>query len=435
MRIIGKLPVFAVCAALSAAALASERRGDPLPKAAPESVGISTAGLARISEHLRRNVAANVASGYVLMVARNGKLVYTDAIGQRDRENNLPMTLDTEFRVMSMTKVVTTVAMLMLYEDGRFQLDDPVSRYLPEFATMRVFVRADPDGQIVTEPLKRPITFRHLLTHTSGLGYGAGYDRTSPLAKLWAGVNFYTPASGTEKMHQLATLPLYFQPGESWRYSYAHDVLGYLVEAISGMTLADFVAAHITRPLGMTHTRFYVPPAEAGMLAKVYHHLPDGQLAESEFAARNTPTQPPKFAAGGAGLISTAGDYLRFAQMLENGGRLDGRQYLSPATVKLMTSNQVPDDAQEKFWGSDSVGLGYGLGVSMIIDYRHSPMTSLNGDFTWGGALDTRWLASPASGLVAVLMLQSDPSGDSSPRRTYVDFFNLTYAALTQLSP
>ena len=435
MRIIVMLPLVAVLVALGATTRAGERRGEPLPKGAPESVGISSAGLARFSAHLHRNVAGNVASGYVLMVARNGKLVYTDAIGQRDREKKLPMTVDTRFRVMSMTKVVTTVALLMLYEDGRFQLDDPVSRYLPEFASMRVFVRADPDGQIVTEPLKRPITFRHLLTHSSGLGYGAGYDRTTPLAKLWAGADFSALASGAEKMHLLASLPLYFQPGDSWRYSYAHDVLGYLVEAIAGVTLADFVDAHITRPLGMSHTGFYVPPAELSTLAKVYHHLPDGQLAESEFAARTTPTQPPAFAAGGAGLISTAGDYLRFAQMLENGGRFEGRQYLSPATIKLMTSNQVPDDAQEKFWGSDSVGLGYGLGVSMIIDYRHSPMTSLNGDFTWGGALDTRWLASPASGLVAVLMVQSDPSGDSAPRRTYVDFFNLVYASLTQLDP
>lgn len=405
----------------------------PLPTATPQAVGMSGERLDRMGEFFRRESEKNSAAGYVLLVARDGKLVYSTAVGSRDRARNLPMTLDTRFRIASMTKPITTVAVLMLYEQGRFLLDDPVSRFLPEFAGARVLTGVDDAGSFVTEPAKDPITIRHLLTHTAGIGYLA--DAASPLGKAYLALPLAPGTTLAEAVHAIAGAPLYFHPGQSWRYSYADDVLGRLVEVVSGMPFDRYLKTQLFEPLGMAHTGFSLPSAELPLLATVYKHTEDGGLEPSDLSKFGAPDDPNRWPSGGGGLISTAGDYLRFAQMLANGGSLDGKQILSPATVALMTSNHVADDAMFKAWGADSRGLGYGFGVGVIIDAQNSPQADFNGDFAWGGAWDTHWIVSPRTGIVAVLLAQVDPRANKSPQRTDPDFRNLLFAAVTHLGP
>ena len=419
-------------AALATAAAAAAPK-TPLPTAKPESVGMSSERLASMGEFFRRESERDSATGYVMMVARHGKLVYSAAVGLRDKENRLPMTLDTRFRIFSMTKPITSVAVLMLYEEGRFQLDDPVAKFLPAFAESRVFTGVDAAGNITTEPLKKPITIRHLLTHTSGLGYGPGYDMTTPLAKTWGGLSFAATEPAAERIRKLASTPLYFQPGSEWRYSYATDVLGYLVEVVSGVPFDRFLQTRLFDPLGMTRTGFFVAPQDLQWLAGAYRRNAQGVLERSDVGALTAPTQRPPFTSGGGGLISTAGDYLRFAQMLANRGSFEGRRYLSPMTVELMTSNQVADDAQAKFYGEIWRCLGFGLGVSPIIDYRSAPQANRNGDYTWPGVLDTQWLVSPSTGVVAVVLAQVFRGADGKPQRTYQDMHNQVYQAITDL--
>ncbi len=395
---------------------------------------MSSQRLSNMGEFFRRETERNAAAGYVMMVARHGKLVYSAAVGMRDRENKLPMTLDTRFRIFSMTKPITAVATLMLYEEGRFQLDDPVSKFIPAFADSKVYTGVEPSGNVLTEALKKPITIRHLLTHTAGLGYGPGYDRTTPLAKTWAGMSLSGTDSSADKMKKLASLPLYSQPGAEWRYSYANDVLGYLIEVVSGMPFDQFLKTRLFDPLGMAHTGFYMPESDVQWLAGAYKHMADGGLERADGGPQFAPTKPPAFASGGGGLVSTAADYLRFAQMLANMGSLEGKQYLSPLTVELMTSNQVAEDAQAKAYGEMWRCLGYGLGVSPIIDYRSAPQANRNGDYTWPGALDTNWMVSPSTGIVAVVLAQNIRGPDGKTPRTYQDMHNQVYQAVADLS-
>lgn len=405
----------------------------PLPRATPESVGMSSSRLAAMGEFFRRETERDAAAGYTILVAREGRLVYSAAVGMQDRENGVPMSIDTRFRMFSMTKPVTSVAVLMLYEEGKLQLDDPVARHLPAFAQSQVFVGVDEDGKPRTEPARQPITVRHLLTHMSGLGYGPGYDQGSPIAAEWAAFNLWGPQSADEKMRELARLPLYFQPGTDWRYSYATDVLGHLVEVVSGMPFADFLQQRLFGPLGMTRTAFFVPAADAGRVAVAYRRNAEGKLERVGGPLATPPTAPPPIASGGAGLISTAGDYLRFAQMLADKGRFGGRQYLAPATVELMTSDHAPPGAQAKAYGDRWRGLGFGLGVSPVIDHRHVPQANRNGDYTWPGVLDTNWMVSPSTGVVAVVLAQVVRGADGQANRTYQDMHNQVYQAITEL--
>lgn len=405
----------------------------PLPQATPESVGLSTARLNAMTEHFRREASQNSAAGYVLLVARYGKLVHSRAVGFRNIEQRQAMTLDTRFRIASMTKPITSVAVLMLYEEGRFQLDDPIARFLPEFANPRVYTGTDAQGNLTSEPAKRGITIRDLLTHTSGLGYGELFDPPTPLRDAYEALKLRSPGKLADKVRQIASLPLYYQPGSDWRYSYAHDVLGRLVEVVSGVSFEKFLNDRLFSPLKMTSTGFYMPPSAKLMLATIYKHDAQGALQPSQLPWILDASDTTRSPSGGGGLISTAGDYLRFAQMLEFGGSLEGRQYLSPTTVDLMTQSQVAEDVMFKYWGANSIGLGYGLGIGVELDTRHAPHAGYPGDFNWDGLFDTHWLASPKTGLVAVLMTQVDRSGNKSPQRTEPDFHNLLYAAVTTL--
>jgi CubicO group peptidase (beta-lactamase class C family) len=320
----------------------------------------------------------------------------------------------------------------MLYEEGKLQLDDPVARYLPAFAQSRVFVGVDDAGKPRTEPVKRPITVRQLLTHTSGLGYGPGYDTTSPLAAEWAAFSLYGPQTADEKIRRLAALPLYFEPGSDWRYSYATDLLGHLVEVVSGMPFAQFLQTRLFDPLGMTRTGFFVSEADAGRVATIYRRNAAGKLEPLQGPFAAPPTAPPPFISGGGGLLSTAGDYLRFAQMLADKGRFEGRQYLSPVTVELMTSQQVPDTAMGKAYGNTWRGLGFGLGVSPVTDFRHVPQANRDGDYTWPGVMDTNWMVSPSTGIVAIVLAQVARGADGQANRTYQDMHNQVYQAVLE---
>ncbi len=426
------LVVFAICVVPVDAATPAQ----PLPTARPAQVGLSAERLERMAGFFRDAVEKDVAAGYVLLVARHGKLVYSKAIGMRDREQQLPMTVATRFRIFSMTKPVTSVAVLMLYEEGRLQLDDPVARFLPEFAGARVYTGNDENGAPTTAPVKQPMTIRHLLTHTSGLGYVAQYDQTSELGKIWGALDLSGLGSLAEKVRAIAGVPLYSEPGEQWRYSFADDVLGRIVEVVSGLPFDQFLKTRLFDPLGMRNTGFWIPESDAGLLARAYARDEQDVLqpvdATKYFGSPHDRTRAP---AGGHGLISTAGDYLRFAQMLANGGSLAGRQYLSPVTVALMSSNQVPTDAMAKYWGANSLGLGYGLGVAPVIDFRSAAQANMDGDYSWGGLLGTQWQVSPQSGIVAVLMTQVSPVGNAAAQRMYVDFRNLLYAAVATLDP
>jgi CubicO group peptidase (beta-lactamase class C family) len=234
-----------LCCAPLALAAGRAAEPPPLPATTPAAAGMSAARLELMSAHFRADVAQQIAAGYVLLVARDGKLVYASTIGLRDREHGLPMTLETRFRIMSMTKPITAVAVLMLYEEGRIQAADPVAQYLPEFGAARVYTGSDEQGAIQSEPAQRPITIRHLLTHTAGLGYGPLFDSTSPLGKLWSSLQVDLPEPLAEKIRALAKLPLYSQPGEEWRYSYSFDVLGRLVEVVSGMPFDQFLKTRL----------------------------------------------------------------------------------------------------------------------------------------------------------------------------------------------
>jgi CubicO group peptidase (beta-lactamase class C family) len=428
-------------AAASALALESALAAPPahaqaspvLPASTPAGAGMSMERLDRMRDFFRGEVDKNSAAGYVLMVARGGKLVYSAAIGMRDRARQVPMTFDTRFRIASMTKPITAAAVLMLYEEGRFHLDDPVSRFLPEFANERVFTGVDAQGGLVTEAAKEPITIRHLLTHSAGLGYV--FDYSTPLGKAYNALPITPHSTLADVIRAIAGAPLYFEPGAGWRYSYADDVLGRLVEAVSGMSFERFLKQRLFEPLGMTHTGFSIPESDLPLLATLYKHNSTGELEPSDPSVLGSPTDPSRWPSGGGGLISTAGDYLRFAQMLENGGALNGKRILSPVTVALMSSNQVPEDAMLKFWGPDSRGLGYGLGIGVVIDAKSYPQAGFVGDYSWGGFFDTHWVASPRSGVVAVLMTQVDPRGNQAPQRTDPDFRNLLFASVERIDP
>jgi CubicO group peptidase (beta-lactamase class C family) len=417
--------------ALAPQAIAADRPAAPATaQPTPESVGLSRARLNAMAAHFDAEAKAKAAPGYVLLIARHGKVIFSSTTGYRDIEAGAPMTMDTRFRIASMTKPITSAAVMMLVEDGRLHLHDPVSRYLPEFAEMRVATGVDEKGEITTEPAKRRITIEDLLTHTSGLGYV--FDVKTPLGKVWRGLMGQTAADLAEFSRKIATMPLYFHPGERFFYSFADDILGRVVEVVSGQPFDQFLDTRLFAPLGMKSTGFRVAKADIASLATLYRHDANGGLERST-AISGDPTSPTVLPLGGGGLISTVPDYFKFAQMLANGGSFEGKRYLSPATVAQMIRNRLPAFEMEKFWGPNSKGLGYGLGLGMTVDAGRAPYAALDGDFSWGGLYDTQWVASPQTGIVAVIMTQMDPSGDREPKRTSTDFRNLLYAAVTDL--
>ena len=384
----------------------------------------------RIDRLLQAYVDDNRISGAVALVLRDGRPVYEAAVGWSDKEADRRMTSDAVFRIASQTKALTSVAILSLVEEGRIGLADPVSRFIPAFAATNVMVRNGSATEIVRA--NRPITIRDLLTHTAGISYG-----TQPeVAALYeakglgpaAGFGWYT-ADKTEPicttMETLASLPFVAQPGEEWVYGYNTDILGCVVERASGVPLDEFVARRITEPLGMKDTRFFLPPDERDRMVAVYASGPDGRITRAPEGSKGQGAYVDgarRSFAGGAGLLSTAPDYVRFLEMIRNGGALDGVRILAPRTVKLMTTNQV---------GTlhSTTGLGFGLGFQTTDRHGANGMDS-EGAFGWFGAYGTMYRVDPEARLVMVLMIQMLPNATD----IRITFPTLVYQALVEPS-
>jgi len=383
----------------------------------PEDVGLSSARLSYIDALLQRYVDEKKIAGGVTLVARRGKVAHFAAFGEMDEGK--PMQRDAIFRIYSMTKPITSVAAMILYEEGHFQLYDPVAQYLPEFADLKVFAGETAQGIELSEP-ERPMTIHDLLTHTSGLSYG---DSDTPVDLMYrkAGIPdfrstpnsyFYTLPNHdrlADMVQKLSEAPLLFHPGERWHYSVSTDVLGHLVEVISGMPLDQFFAQRIFAPLNMVDTGFYVPEEKVARFTAGYGLDDSGALTNIDSPQTSPFTQPPTLVSGGGGLsngdglVSTASDYYNFAQMLLNGGHLNGTRLLSRKTVELMTENHL--------WGEYEEGYGFGLGFSVLVNLARSQELGSVGNFGWMGAANTWFLVDPREELVAIFMMQFVPYG------------------------
>ena len=411
--------VLAVIIALTLPAFAAN-----LPTVRPELVGLSTERLARIGEVMQRYVDEGRLGGAVTLVARSGKVAYLQSFGKLDPTTGAAMPTDAVFRIASQTKAVTTVAVMILFEEGKLLLGDPVSKYIPEFKDTTVAVpeaaKKGPGYKVV--PAKRPITVRDLLTHTAGISYGDG-----PAKDLYkaAGLQGWFMADRNvpvgDLIKKLAKLPFDAQPGEKWVYGYNTDILGYLVEVVSGMSLSDFIKKRITEPLGMADTYFFLPEEKAGRLAAVYGTGKDGKAELVDDPRENAYVQGPRMCfAGGAGLLSTAEDYARLLLMLQSGGEWGGVHILSPKSVELMTADHVGS-----IYGSQAFGLGFW--VTKELGKNGEPGSA--GAFGWGGAYHTTYWVDPAEKLVAVFMTQLLPATGSDAQ---AKFKALVYQAIVE---
>ena len=393
--------------------LAAHMAAQDLSVASPESVGLSSERLARIGAAVDRSIQEKRIAGAVTLVARHGHVVWLKAQGMLDREAGKPMPTDAIFRICSMSKPITSLAVMMLYEHGRFLLDDPVSKYIPEFKNPRVLVHPAA-GPSYTIPAKREITIRNLLTHTSGITYqwNPELGQMYKDANVASGLLAYDGTIG-DSVKRLAALPLLFNPGERFEYSLGVDVLGYLVEVLSGETFDQFLRTRIFNPLAMRDTSFYPPEEKLGRLAAVYtwypekglRRFPDAPIVEGPFAySADYPYHgPKKLYSGGAGLCSTAMDYARFCQLMLNHGKAGSRRLISRKTVELMTSDQLG-----KIEPDQAFGLGFGIdGVKAPLAELGSP-----GEFNWGGFYYTAFVIDPKEDMITIFMAQLHPAGD-----------------------
>jgi CubicO group peptidase (beta-lactamase class C family) len=379
----------------------------PLAAVPPESVGFSSTRLQRLDEIMRGLIDAKELSGVVTALARHGRLVNFTAQGFQDIASGTPMRKDTIFRIYSMTKPITGVAMMILYEEGKWSPSDPLSRFIPEFASLKVFAGIDRDGNPVLEEPSHPPTVGELMTHTAGFTYGVFGD--TPVDKLYQKDNPLRSRSLQEFIDKLARLPLSYQPGEGWVYSVSVDVQGYLVEKLSGESLPDFMRKRILDPLGMKDTGFAVAESKLNRLATIY--AADPKTGELQPRPRDPNiSRVPGMPSGGGGLYSTAGDYLRFAQMLLNGGALEGVRLLAPSSVALMRSNKLPERLMTGKFGigfqTMRPGFGFGYDVAVFEDPLRAGTTAGKGSYLWDGAAGTWFLVDPANDVVFIGMIQ-----------------------------
>jgi CubicO group peptidase (beta-lactamase class C family) len=375
-----------------------EKGARDLAMAPPESVGISAERLRRIDAAMARLVDEKQVAGLVTLLERHGKIVHFNAVGRQDVRKPDPVQKDSIFRIYSMTKPVTGVAMMMLYEEGKWRLDDPVSRYVPEFAKLKVYTGKNEDGSPKLEDAKRSMTMRELMTHTGGLGYVL--NANNPVDKMIIdGKVLNSRASLQDMIAGLAKIPLLAQPGTRWSYSIGVDVQGYLVEKFSGQTFADFLRTRIFAPLGMKDTAFYVPKEKLARFALV-HTGAGPALAVDE--NRPDPTEIPVGASGGGGLFSTAADYARFCEMLLQGGQLNGVRLLAPRTVEMMRTNHVNPDPLKTM----PPGTGWGMDFQVVTDAAAAGDSVSNGTFSWFGIAGTWFWIDPVEDLAFVGMVQ-----------------------------
>ena len=404
-------------AVLLLASLISTASAQPVSR--PETVGISSERLGRLDRVMQTYVDEDKIAGVVTLVARKGQIVHLQATGFQDKESGTRMRTDSLFRMYSMTKPVTSVALLTLYERGYFQLSDPLEKYIPAFKNVKVFKELDDKGNMVLVKPDRKITIRDVFTHTAGFGYG---NDNTPVDKAYrkAGISEFSE-SLKDMVKKIAAMPLRFQPGTRWHYSYSYEVLAYLVEVLSGMPFQQYVSKNIFKPLGMKDSSFGVPDGKLNRYTSMYSPPGYGEggppvtlemrsgLERLESAKNSHYLKAGKYPGGGSGLISTAEDYYRFSQMLVNGGVYNGVRILSPETVKLMTGAHVPMG----FPGVPDLlmrGEGYGLGVSVMVDItRHGNLGS-NGEFGWAGAASTYVIMDPKEDMVSILLVQYRPA-------------------------
>lgn len=384
--------------------------------------GLDAARLERITDHIERNyISTGKIAGCQVQVTRHGHTAYAKSFGVRDRERGTPWSDDTIVRIYSMTKPIVSVALMTLMEQGRFEIDDSVHRYIPEWKNHRVWVSGEGEN-MVTEAPHRPISFRDVLSHTAGLTYGSmlaqlsGLPIEHPVDKAYDAVGVQRGAETVDQfLEKLGRVPLRYQPGERWQYSLATDVCGALVERVSGMPLEDYLKQAIFEPLGMVDTAFHVPADKAHRFAANYMRMPDKSLRLSDDPTKSNYLKDPVFKSGGGGLVGTMADYVRFAEMLRAGGSLDGVRVIGTRTLDLMVHNHLKDNqdltqmAIGGFSETSNAGIGFGLGFAMTIDQTATGGLS-SGDFYWGGAASTIFWADQEEDLSVVFMTQLMPS-------------------------
>jgi CubicO group peptidase (beta-lactamase class C family) len=418
----------------------------PTP-ASPESVGMSKAALDRVEAHLKsRYIDAGRFPGTQLLVYRRGKVVHSASQGFADLERKVPVRDDTIFRIYSMTKPITSVAFMMLFEEGRVALEEPVHKYIPEWKNLGVFVAGNAPA-FITRPPSRPMQIVDLLRHTSGLTYGFQQRSNVDAAYRAAKIGEVEKAGTLDSMiADLAKIPLEFSPGEAWNYSVSTDVLGYLIGKISGMPFEQFLKERIFAPLGMSDTDFHVPADKAHRFAACYSADPPGQLTfgaverKAGLTLQDDPKtssflSPPSLISGGGGLCSTTADYLTFCRALLNGGEVGGVRLLGPKTLQLMTANHLPGGAdlpalsRSLFSESTYNGVGFGLGFGVTMDPAKTLIPGSAGEHYWGGAAATAFWVDPAEELITIFMTQVLPSSATPIRR---ELRTMVYAAITE---
>jgi CubicO group peptidase (beta-lactamase class C family) len=417
-----------------------------LPVASPESAGMSKAVFDRIENHLRqRYVEAGRFPGTQLTVYRRGQLVHSSVQGLADIERKVAVKDDTIFRIYSMTKPITSIAFMMLVEEGRVALEEPVHRYIPEWKNLGVF-QAGVWPAFLSRPASRPMQIVDLMRHTSGLTYGFQQRSNVDAAYRELKIGEIEKAGTLSSMiADLTKVPLEFSPGEAWNYSVSTDVIGYLIGVISGKPFEQFLQERIFDPLGMNDTGFFVPPDKAHRLAACYSASPQGAmtfhatdrkggLTLQDDPATSSFLSPPSFISGGGGLCSTSADYLTFCRALLNGGELDGVRLIGPKTLALITSNHLPGDrtlpelSRSLFSEATYHGIGFGLGVSVTLDPARTLIPGSRGEYAWGGAATTSFWIDPAEELVAIFMTQVLPSTATPIRR---ELRTMIYSAIT----
>jgi CubicO group peptidase (beta-lactamase class C family) len=397
----------------------------PLPSAKAENVGMSTERLTRLSEGMKSLVDQGRLAGVVTMVARHGKVIEFEAIGKRDIAANLPMQKDSIFRIYSMTKPITGVAMMMLFEEGKWQLNDPVAKYVPEFADLKVY-GTDANGNVVLKDQAHPVTMRELMSHTGGFTYG--YFSNTPVDKLQREADVLNVNNTLEEMiKRVAKLPLNAQPGSEWHYSISVDIQGYIVQKLSGMPFEEFLEKRIFKPLNMVDTGFYVPADKLKRLAEYYSYGKDGRLEVVRGGINHDFSAKPAFSSGGGGLVSTATDYMRFCQMLLNGGKLDGVRLLSPRSVELMRTNVLPPAMPTL-----SPGAGFGLDFAVYTDVVAAGGYYGKGTYYWGGAAGTWFWIDPTDELIVIGMIQQAAGTGAAAVAGVPDVRGLSHAYVYQ---
>jgi len=381
----------------------------------PEDVGLSGARLYKIDHLTQRYIDEGKLPGTISLVARRGEIVHLESQGMMDIEADKKMQDDTIFRIYSMSKPITSVALMMLYEDGCFQLDDPVSRFIPGFADLAVY------GKTGNQKAERQMTIRDLLTHTSGLTYG--FLQTHPVDDMYRDAAVEESDSLDEMVEKLCEMPLVFSPGSRWRYSVATDVCGYLVQKISDIPFDDFLKEQIFEPLEMKDTGFYVAEDETHRFAANYQKTADDGMQLIDSPEHSTYLKPRTMHSGGGGLVSTVHDYYRFAQLLLNGGEFNGVRLLGTKTMELMASNHLPNNGdltsmgQPTFSETPFDGIGFGLGFSVMIDPTEAQILGSPGEFAWGGAASTYFWVDPEEDMLVIFLTQLMPSGSYPIRR------------------